>query len=313
MSNDKPESKKKKGRPRTESIPRFNVDTFLSSNRKFLMFRSLSGCDERAAFLHIVRYFNFVNANCAMKARLGERDIVPLALFCWWDRKPEEFYQLLKDSGFLHEDGTVHEQDLHQPLAAQIRADRERKAREEAADDEQGEEGESDQPPGGVARLFPDLDPEKSGKVRPQTENAVNYEPITSQPDESENSDTGAFVPPSPPEQDSTCQEFVTWWNEEACSQIPEMKRVTKLTPERERILRHRLKEPEFHREAILEALRRSPHARGTPYPGESREWVLDFDFLIGMPSKGSKKERPESYVKLLEGKYAGQQRIKEY
>jgi hypothetical protein len=59
-----------------------------------------------------------------MNAQLDERDIAPLARFCWWEREPEEFYRLLKASGFLHEDGTVHEQDVHQPLAAEIKRKR---------------------------------------------------------------------------------------------------------------------------------------------------------------------------------------------
>ncbi len=91
--------------------------------------------------------------------------------------------------------------------------------------------------------------------------------------------------------------EFVLWWNNDLKSEIPEMRSVKVFSQDRRKVLLNRLKEPNFNRESLLSALRNAKFARENPK-------TFDFDFVIGMPSRGSKRERPENYIKLLEGKY---------
>ncbi|MFA7254292.1 MAG: hypothetical protein WC107_07145 [Patescibacteria group bacterium] len=97
---------------------------------------------------------------------------------------------------------------------------------------------------------------------------------------------------------------FIQKWNEEVCVKIPEMRKVSLLTPERKRLLTARLAQAEFTIENIITALEQSPHARGRPWPGKTESWICDFDWVIGKPLKRGGPDRPDNWIKLYEGNY---------
>jgi len=83
-------------------------------------------------------------------------------------------------------------------------------------------------------------------------------------------------------------QAAVDWWN--AMARDLGLAPIVKLTKTRERHLQARIQEPEWDREKIEALVRSSSFLLGN----NDRGWKVNFDFLIN----------PNSYVKILEGRY---------
>jgi len=121
-----------RGRPKTDNIFRFNVATDLTDNKRFIRFKRCLGTDERTAYLTLVRFFNFVASNYALTGRISvnfrddnsREDADVIADFCWWDGDPQLLISGLHESGFLEDDGTVHEWFENQPYASKKLRDR---------------------------------------------------------------------------------------------------------------------------------------------------------------------------------------------
>lgn len=134
-----------RGRPRTDSIPRFNVDTNLMNNPKFIRFRRLSGLTDLGAWTLLIKFFNYVNANHALTGYVPQEEADDLEDFCCLatiravlsaPNSPESstktpLYELLTQSGFLEPDGAVHDHDGNQPLVAEIRRKREQREKKQ--------------------------------------------------------------------------------------------------------------------------------------------------------------------------------------
>lgn len=178
-----------KGRPRTDSIPRFNVDTYLSSNRKYILFKRKLKLDDAKTYLTLVRFFNYINANCAITGNLQNVHAESLAEFCFWEKDASELWKTLCEVGFIEGNGDIHDQEIHQPLAAEIK--RKRKTDDEnLPQDEQKQEKAN---LGGNNRTEVDSNPQ------PIT---YNLEPITNNlkpetnPEEKPLRGSGAAEPP---------------------------------------------------------------------------------------------------------------------
>jgi hypothetical protein len=113
-----------RGRPRTSSIPRFNVATDLIGNKKFIRFRRILGITEKDAFAILLRVFNYVAANSAFEPRIEECDLDILASFCWFDGEPTTLMAALITAGFLNPDLSIHDWFDHQPWAEKVVSER---------------------------------------------------------------------------------------------------------------------------------------------------------------------------------------------
>ena len=101
---------------------------------------------------------------------------------------------------------------------------------------------------------------------------------------------------PLPPKGECEASEFVKAWNA-----IPGVLRVSKLTEKRQRSLKARLAESHFreHWRTGLQIVGRSEFCRGLQARTDGRSdrpWQADFDWFL----------KPDSLVRLLEGKYGG-------
>lgn len=109
----------------------------------------------------------------------------------------------------------------------------------------------------------------------------------------SSSSSSSSINTPLPPTggDDPVIQTIVEAWNA-----IPDIVKVSKLTPKRLRALKARLKEPDFRKDwrAGLQAVSASEFLRGL-IPG--KDWRADFDWFL----------KPESLTKLIEGKFQKQ------
>lgn len=107
-------------RPRRNGIDRFNVSTELTQNKKFIRFKRAIGLSDGLAYLHVVRFFEFVAVNHAFDPTIDPEDAEIIADFCFYQGPGERLLKALQDAGFLTSDWRVHDWEVNQPLAEKL-------------------------------------------------------------------------------------------------------------------------------------------------------------------------------------------------
>ena len=265
-----------RGRPRVENIFRFNLATDLTMNKKFIAFRIALGVDERTAWMLMARFFNYIAQNSAISATIKDDNSTIIADFCWFDknRNPDDLIAALRSAGIVEKDDSVHDWIANQPFAAKILRER--------------------------LSIIGTKNNDKERFGSPIQYKSLKKDSLKKKKEKSSSEDTTTSSIRS-----EAAERLQSWWNEEVCADCPELKPVLKLNPDRTKLSEKRMTEELFDLPKLRAAIYGSAHARGQPWKAGEQGWFLSYDFLIGMPSKGAKKERPENYVKILEGLYA--------
>jgi len=107
-------------RPRRNGIDRFNIAIDIHDNPKFTMFKRALGLTEGLAYLHLVRFIQYVAANHAFEPTINPDNAEIIADYCYYQGPGETLIQALQKSGFMDKNWTVKDWFTHQPLAEVI-------------------------------------------------------------------------------------------------------------------------------------------------------------------------------------------------
>lgn len=156
------------GQRRTSSIARFNVDTHLKTNPKFLRFRRLLSLDESRAYALVIGLINFTALNRGISGCLDNLEPFIIADFVGWnseiDGDPEILIDAYIRAGFIEVSeeygnirdflgkygtlrGNMSNWFFHQPLAKKIQTKRD--LRQDVDNSTKGDKKQTDtqQPP----------------------------------------------------------------------------------------------------------------------------------------------------------------------
>lgn len=107
-------------RPRRNGIDRFNVAIDIHDNPKFTLFKRTLGLSEGLAYLHLVRFIQYVAANHAFEPVIDPESAEIIADYCYYQGPGTTLLQALQKSGFLTSEWEVKDWFIHQPLAELI-------------------------------------------------------------------------------------------------------------------------------------------------------------------------------------------------
>src|SRR3990167_11548096 len=98
------------GRPKAENLSRFNIDTGLTSSRKFLRLKRELNLSESETLHILVKIWWFTADNYAFWPTIEQKDFDIVADFCNWNseiNEPKTLFDALKKAEFLEDRKSV--------------------------------------------------------------------------------------------------------------------------------------------------------------------------------------------------------------
>ncbi|MCL4305086.1 hypothetical protein KJZ99_04180 [bacterium] len=104
-------------RPRRNGVDRFNIAIDIHDNPKFTLFKRTLGLSEGLAYLHLVRFIQYVAANHAFEPVIDPENAEIIADYCYYQGPGVAMILALQKAGFLTPECEVKDWFIHQPLA----------------------------------------------------------------------------------------------------------------------------------------------------------------------------------------------------
>lgn len=283
-----------KGRPRSNSIPRFNIDTFMLSNGKFVDFMLELSIDEKTAYLTLCRWFNYVAINAGVTGQINLQNTRRIAHELWWTGDEKALINALLTCGFVDDSGNVKNWHQNQPLAEDILS--KRNAPASPTKTEQRELGGIKKRPIRFLGDNRNLKSESKPESKPSPETDLPPTPFTQNPDPDERP-VGQSAGREGDELTPLCHQFAREWNQVACAENIALKPITEpISSRRLKLLRgHLAREPirsAWQSGDLWAAMREQQRFLGG---GGGRGWLLTFDALV---------ERRDLLDKIIERKF---------
>lgn len=256
------------GRPRSNRIDFFNVDTLLDINPKFTELQELLDITPEKAWYILTRLFCYVARYEAITGSIANAKPSQIAKFCNFNKKPELLFDALIKARFLNDDLSVTNWEQNQPHVSKKLANYKAYSLSRDSDSFSAETHLKELKVSGKGREEERNRREEEKKKSP--ENGLSSSPA----------DTPSAI-------DLAINDFAVKYNKVA-EKHPALRKVRiPLTPGLRKKLETRLKEPEFNTDKVLTALHNSKFYHGD----NDRNWAASLAWIV---------ENAGNYVKIL-------------
>lgn len=271
-----------KGRPRSNRIDFFNVDTLLDINPKFTELQELLGITSEKTWYILTRLFCYVARYEAITGSIASAKPSQIAKFCNFNKKPQLLFDALIKVRFLNSDLSVVNWEQNQPHVSK------KLANYKAYNLSRDSDSFSAETHLNLLKV-----PSKGREGKGREEETKRKKGEKKSP-ENGLSSSYADTPVTPSAIDLAINDFATKYNKLA-EKFPALRKVRiPLAPGLRKKLATRFKEPEFNTNKVLIALHNSKWHHGD----NDKKWAASFNWII---------KNPENYTLILSASTAAQ------